>query len=303
MIKQHTLKSEIRTQGIGLHTGRTVRLVLRPAPANHGIVFRRIDLTPAVSIPAKANAVGDTRLSTSLIKDGVRISTIEHLMAALAGLGVDNCMVEVNADEIPIMDGSAQPFVELIEAVGLQEQKAPKVFVRILKEISVQQGDKTAKLLPYAGFKMQFGIEFNHPVFENNPLTTTLEVNQHSFRQQVAAARTFGFTHEIDQLRAQGLIKGGSTANAIVIGEQGVLNEEGLRSQDEFVKHKVLDALGDLYVLGHSLLGEFQAFKSGHHLNNLLLRELLRQPDAWEFVTSSADHRYTQPALKSLIAA
>lgn len=303
MIKQHTLKSEIRTQGIGLHTGRTVRLVLRPAPANHGIVFRRIDLTPAVSIPAKANAVGDTRLSTSLIKDGVRISTIEHLMAALAGLGVDNCMVEVNADEIPIMDGSAQPFVELIEAVGLQEQKAPKVFVRILKEISVQQGDKTAKLLPYAGFKMQFGIEFNHPVFENNPLTTSLEVNQHSFRQQVAAARTFGFTHEIDQLRAQGLIKGGSTANAIVIGEQGVLNEEGLRSQDEFVKHKVLDALGDLYVLGHSLLGEFQAFKSGHHLNNLLLRELLRQPDAWEFVTSSADHRYTQPALKSLIAA
>jgi len=303
MIRQRTLKNEIRTSGIGLHTGHQVRLTLRPAPANHGIVFRRIDLCPVVSIPAKAEFVGDTKLSTTLIKDGVRISTVEHLMAALSGLGIDNAIVEVNADEIPIMDGSASPFVVLIEAAGIQELRAAKTFVRIRREITVRDGDKFASFTPFYGFKVNFGIEFDHPVFRDQTLNASVDFSTASFAKEISRARTFGFAQEIEQLRAQGLIKGGSVANAIVIDSAGIVNEDGLRYEDEFVKHKVLDAVGDLYMLGFSILGEYRAFKSGHGLNNRILRELLRCPDAWEYVTFEGSQESPISYVKPLIAA
>lgn len=285
MIRQRTLKNEIRATGVGLHTGKKVLLTLRPAPVDSGIVFRRVDLNPAVEIKAKAENVGDTTLSTTLVNGDVRISTVEHLLSALAGLGIDNAIVEVSADEVPIMDGSAGPFVFLIQSAGIQEQKAPKRFIRIKKTVTVSEGDKTASFRPFDGFKVSFAIDFDHPVFRDRSLRASVDFSSTSFVKEVARARTFGFMHEIEYLRSKGLAKGGSVNNAIVIDKYRVLNEEGLRYEDEFVKHKVLDAIGDLYLLGYSLIGEFDAFKSGHGLNNKSIRELMSQKDAWEMVT------------------
>ena len=284
MIRQRTLKNAIKATGIGLHTGQKVYLTLRPAPENTGIIFRRVDLEPAVEIPAKAENVGDTLLSTSLVKGEVKVSTVEHLLSAMAGLGIDNAIVELNAPEVPIMDGSAGPFVFLIQSAGIQEQSKAKQFIRIKREITVKDGDKIASFKPFNGFKVSFGIDFDHPVFSNNSLKATVDFSSTSFVREVSRARTFGFIHEIEYLRSKGLAKGGSVDNAIVIDEYRILNEDGLRYHDEFVKHKVLDAIGDLYLLGNSLIGEFQAYKSGHALNNKSLRKLIAEKDAWEVV-------------------
>lgn len=285
MIKQRTLKNEIRATGVGLHTGQKIFLTLRPAPVNAGIIFRRVDLTPVVEIQALAENVGDTTLSTTLVNGDVRVSTVEHLLSAMAGLGIDNAIVEVSADEVPIMDGSAGPFVFLIQSAGIQEQNAPKKFIRIKREVTVTDGDKTATFLPFDGFKVSFSIDFDHPVFKERKLSASVDFSSTSFVKEVSRARTFGFMHEIEYLRSKGLAKGGSVDNAIVVDKYRILNEDGLRYEDEFVKHKILDAIGDLYLLGNSLIGEYRAVKSGHGLNNKSLRELIRQTDAWEFVT------------------
>lgn len=285
MIKQRTLKNAIRTSGVGLHTGDQIHLTLLPAPVDTGIVFRRVDLNPPVEIKAAAENVGETTLSTCLIKDDVRVSTVEHLMSAMAGLGIDNAIVELNAPEIPIMDGSAGPFVFLIQSAGVQEQNAPKKFVRIKKEVTLKDGDKFASFVPFDGFKVSFSIEFDHPVFKDRRPQTELEFSSSTFVKDISRARTFGFMHEIEYLRSKGLARGGSMDNAIVVDQYRILNEDGLRFEDEFVKHKVLDAIGDLYMLGHSLICEYKAHKSGHSLNNRALRLLIEQPDAWEWVT------------------
>ncbi len=289
MIKQRTLKNEIRATGVGLHTGRKVFLTLRPAAVDTGIVFRRVDLDPVVEIQAKAENVGDTTLSTSLVSGDVRVSTVEHLLSAMAGLGIDNAVVELSAEEVPIMDGSAGPFVFLIQSAGIQEQNAPKRFVRIKKTVTVKEGDKVASFKPFNGFKVSFTIDFDHPVFKERTLDATVDFSSTSFVKEVSRARTFGFMHEIEYLRSKGLAKGGSVNNAIVIDKYRILNEDGLRYEDEFVKHKVLDAIGDLYLLGYSLIGEYQAYKSGHGLNNQSIRELMKQKDAWEMVTFEDD--------------
>lgn len=302
MIKQRTLKNEIRATGVGLHTGQKVYLTLRPAPVDSGIVFRRVDLNPMVEIQAKAENVGDTTLSTTLVAGDVRISTVEHLLSAMAGLGIDNAVVEVSADEVPIMDGSAGPFVFLIQSAGIQEQNAPKKFIRIKKPVTVSDGDKTASFLPFDGFKVSFTIDFDHPVFQGKKLDATLDFSSTSFVKEVSRARTFGFMHEIEYLRSKGLAKGGSVDNAIVVDKYRILNEDGLRYEDEFVKHKVLDAIGDLYLLGTSLIGEFRAFKSGHGLNNASLRELISQRDAWEFVTFDKEDAAPISYIKPLLA-
>jgi UDP-3-O-[3-hydroxymyristoyl] N-acetylglucosamine deacetylase len=285
MIKQRTLKNEIRATGVGLHTGQKIFLTLRPAPANTGIIFRRVDLNPVVEIEARAENVGDTTLSTTLTNGDVRVSTVEHLLSAMAGLGIDNAIVEVSADEVPIMDGSAGPFVFLIQSAGIQEQSAAKKFIRITKEIAVTDGDKSATFVPFDGFKVSFTIDFDHPVFKGRKATSSIDFSSTSFVKEVSRARTFGFMHEIEYLRSKGLAKGGSVDNAIVVDKYRILNEDGLRYEDEFVKHKILDAIGDLYLLGNSLIGEYRAVKSGHGLNNKSLRELIRRTDAWEFVT------------------
>ncbi len=285
MIKQRTLKNEIRATGIGLHTGKKVYLTLKPAPANAGIVFHRVDLNPVVKIEAKPENVGDTTLSTTLVNKDVRISTVEHLLSAMAGLGIDNAIIEVSSDEIPIMDGSASPFVFLIQSAGVQEQNAAKQFIRIKKSITVREGDKIASFHPYEGFKVSFAIDFDHPVFIDRSLSATLDFSSTSFVKEVSRARTFGFMDEIEYLKSKGLAKGGSIDNAIVIDQNKILNEDGLRYKDEFVKHKVLDAIGDLYLLGYSLIGHFDAYKSGHSLNNKSIRALMLQTDAWEMVT------------------
>lgn len=285
MIKQRTLKNEIRATGVGLHTGQKIYLTLRPAPVDSGIVFRRVDLDPIVEIEAKATNVGDTTLSTTLMKGDVRVSTVEHLLSAMAGLGIDNAIVDLSAAEVPIMDGSAGPFVFLIQSAGILEQPAAKKFIRIKKEITVTDGDKVATLLPFDGFKVSFTIDFDHPVFKGKKLDAVVDFSSTSFVKEISRARTFGFMHEIEYLRSKGLAKGGSVDNAIVVDKYRIVNEDGLRYEDEFVKHKILDAIGDLYLLGNTLIGEFKAFKSGHGLNNLVLRELLRQPDAWEVAT------------------
>jgi len=285
MLKQRTLKTIVRATGIGLHTGQKISISLKPAAADTGIVFRRVDLDPPVEIGGFAKNVGETTLSTCLIKDDVRVSTVEHLMSAFAGTGIDNAIVELDAAEIPIMDGSAAPFVFLIQSAGICELDAPKKFVRVKKEIILCEGDKVASFIPYEGFKITFSIEFNHPVFQGQVLDTTVDFSSQSFVSQVSRARTFGFMHEIEFLRSKGLARGGSFDNAIVVDEYKILNEDGLRSEDEFVKHKVLDAIGDLYMLGHGLICEFKAHKSGHAMNNRVLRQLIDQPDAWEYVT------------------
>ncbi|WP_323815331.1 UDP-3-O-acyl-N-acetylglucosamine deacetylase [Cellvibrio sp. NN19] len=285
MIKQRTLKNAIRTTGVGLHTGDQIHLTLLPAPVDTGIVFRRVDLSPPVEIKATAHNVGETTLSTCLIKDDVRVSTVEHLMSAMAGLGIDNAIVELNAPEIPIMDGSAGPFVFLIQSAGVQEQNAPKKFLRVKKEVTLKDGDKFATFTPFDGFKVSFSIEFDHPVFKDRRPQAELDFSSSTFVKDISRARTFGFMHEIEYLRSKGLARGGSMDNAIVVDQYRILNEDGLRFEDEFVRHKVLDAIGDLYMLGNSLLCEYKAHKSGHSLNNRALRLLLDQPDAWEWVT------------------
>lgn len=285
MIKQRTLKNIVRATGVGLHTGEKVYLTLRPAAPNTGIVFRRIDLERVVEIKADPYAVKDTRLSSCLEKDNARVQTVEHLMSALAGLGIDNVYVDLSAGEVPIMDGSASPFVFLIQSAGIEEQAAAKKFIRILKPIEVKSDDKWVKFEPYQGFRVDFSIDFNHPVFADSNRRVQVDFEHTSFVKEVSRARTFGFMQDVETLRSQGLALGGSLDNAIVMDEYRVLNSDGLRYEDEFVKHKALDAIGDLYLLGRPLIGAFTAFKSGHALNNQLLRSLLEHKDAWEEIS------------------
>ena len=285
MIRQRTLKNVIKATGVGLHTGDKVFLTLRPAAANTGIVFRRVDLPEPVEIEARPQNVGETTLSTTLVKGSVRISTVEHLLSALAGLGIDNAYVDVSAAEVPIMDGSAGPFVFLIQSAGVEEQNVPKRFIRIKRALRVEDGDKWACFEPYDGFKVTFTIDFDHPAFRSDTQTASIDFSSTSFVKEVSRARTFGFMRDIEALRKRRLALGGSMDNAIVVDNYRILNEDGLRYADEFVKHKILDAIGDLYLLGHSLIGSFTGYKSGHGLNNQLLRELLTQKDAWESVT------------------
>ena len=289
MLSQRTLKNVIRATGVGLHTGKKVLVTLRPAGPDVGIVFRRVDLDPVVEIPARAEFVGDTSLSTSLLRDGVRISTVEHLLSAFAGLGIDNAYVDLSAAEVPIMDGSAGPFVFLLQSAGFQEQNAPKRFIRIKKSISVRDGDKWARFEPFSGFKVAFAIEFDHPFFQQTSKHAEIDFSTTSFVKEVSRARTFGFMREVEWLRSRNLALGGSLDNAVVVDDYRVLNEDGLRYEDEFVKHKILDAIGDLYLLGHSLIGAFHGHKSGHELNNQLLRKLLATRSAWEQVTFDAN--------------
>lgn len=285
MIRQRTLRSISQATGVGLHSGLKVNLELRPAPVDTGIVFRRVDLAPPVEIRADAHAVGDTRLASCLSSNGVTISTVEHLMSALAGLGVDNVFVDVDAPELPIMDGSASTFVYLIQQAGIVEQPAAKKFIRVLETVEVSDGDKWAKLEPYEGFSLDFSIEFRHPAIERTGTQVKIDFARQSYVNDVARARTFGFMHEVEYLRQHGLAQGGSLDNAIVMDEYRVLNSDGLRYADEFVKHKVLDAIGDLYILGHPLLAAFSAHKSGHALNNALLHALLARQGTWEWAT------------------
>jgi len=285
VIQQRTLKNLIRATGVGLHTGEKVFLTLRPAAPDTGIVFTRVDLPHPVEIKADPYAVGDTRLSSCLVKDGVSISTVEHLMSALAGLGIDNVYIDVTAPEVPIMDGSAGPFVFLLQSAGIEEQNAPKKFIRILKTIDVSDGDKWVRLAPYHGFKIDLAIDFAHPVFEHGRQSVTIDFSSTSFIKEVSRARTFGFMQDVETMRAHGLALGGSLENAIVMDEYRILNNDGLRYDDEFVKHKALDAIGDLYLLGHPLIGAFSGYKSGHALNNQLLRRVLQDSQAWESVS------------------
>lgn len=285
MIRQRTLKNVIRATGVGLHTGKKVFLTLRPAPANSGINFRRVDLEPAIEIPASPEYVGDTSLSTTLVKDNVRISTVEHLLSALAGFGIDNAYIDLSADEVPIMDGSAGPFVFLIQSAGVEEQDVAKKFLRIKKPVRVEAEGKWAMFEPFDGFKVGFTIEFDHPVFNDTNCQAEIDFSTTSFVKEVSRARTFGFMRDVELLRENNLALGGSLDNAVVVDDYRILNEDGLRYEDECVKHKILDAIGDLYLLGHSLIGSFKGFKSGHALNNALLRELLINEETWELVT------------------
>ncbi len=285
MVRQRTLKNVIRATGVGLHTGEKVYLTLRPAPVDSGIVFHRVDLDPVVEVPARAGSVSDTRLSTTIEKDGVKISTVEHLMSAFAGLGIDNAVVELSAPEVPIMDGSAGPFVFLLQSAGVVEQQKRKQFMRITKPLMIEEGDKWVKFSPFNGFKVSFVIDFDHPILQNSTQVAAIDFSTTSFVKEISRARTFGFMDDLEALRNAGLAQGGSFDNAIVMDAFHVLNEEGLRYEDEFVKHKVLDAIGDLYLLGHPLIGEFSARKSGHALNNKLLRQLITDQSAWELVS------------------
>lgn len=285
MIKQRTLKNTIRATGVGLHTGDQVYLTLHPAEPDSGIKFRRVDLDEPVVIDATPENVGETILSTTLVQGDVKISTIEHLLSAFAGLGIDNAMIDVTSAEVPIMDGSAGPFVFLLQSAGVKDQDSPKQFIRIKREIRIDDGDKWASFKPFDGFKVTFTIDFEHPAFGGDVQTATMDFSTTSFVKEVSRARTFGFMKDIEMLRQNNLALGGSLDNAIVVDENEILNEDGLRCTDEFVKHKILDAIGDLYLLGHSLIGEFEGHKSGHDLNNKLLRKLLEEKDAWEMVT------------------
>lgn len=301
MVKQKTLKSLVRTVGIGLHSGAKVELVLRPAAPDTGIVYRRTDVEPPVDIRATAEAVVDVRMATTVGRDGVIVGTVEHLSSALAGLGIDNCYVDVDAPEIPIMDGSAASFVFLIQSAGIAEQNSPRRFLRVKKAIEVVDGDKWVKLEPHFGFKLRFSIDFNHPAIDATAQAVEVDLAEEPFVQSVARARTFGFVNEVEALRAMGLALGGSFENAIVMDEYRVLNTDGLRSGDEFAKHKLLDAMGDLYVVGMPIIGAYSAHKGGHALNNRLLRELLADTEAFEVVSfeepSTAPRAYLQPAL------
>src|SRR5687767_6593343 len=284
MLKQRSLKSLIRASGVGLHTGQKVRIVLRPAPPDTGVVFRRIDLATPVDLPARAELVGEARLASTLIKDGVKVHTVEHLMSALSGLGIDNIYVDLDAPELPIMDGSASPYALLLQQAGIEEQSAPKRFLRVKKSVEVREGDKWARLEPYEGFKLSFSIEFRHPVIERSTQSVTFDFAETPYLKEIARARTFGFMQEVEDLKGSGLALGGGLDNAVVLDEYGVLNSEGLRFADEFIRHKLLDAIGDLYLIGGPLLGAFTAHKSGHALNNRLVRAALADSAALETV-------------------
>jgi UDP-3-O-[3-hydroxymyristoyl] N-acetylglucosamine deacetylase len=284
MLKQRTLKSLIRAAGVGLHTGQRVRIALRPAPPDTGVVFRRIDLASPVDIPARADLVGDTKLCSGLVQGEVKVYTVEHLMSALAGLGIDNVYVDLDAPELPILDGSASPFVFLLQQAGLEEQAAPKRFLRVKKTVEVREGDKWARLEPYQGYKLSFSIEFRHPVIERSTQSVTVDFAETSYLKEIARARTFGFMNEVEDLKGSGLALGGGLDNAVLLDEHEVLNSEGLRFADEFIRHKLLDAIGDLYLLGRPLLGAFTAHKSGHALNNRLARAALAEAGALETV-------------------
>lgn len=304
MLKQRTVKNLVKTIGVGLHSGTKVELTLRPAAPDTGIVFRRVDLNPAVDFPVSAASVGDTRMASTLIKDGAKVSTVEHLMSACAGLGIDNLHIDVSAEEIPIMDGSASSFVYLLQQAGLQEQNAAKKFIRVIKSVEIREGhgaaEKWARLDPFDGFKLNFFIEFNHPAVDGTSQRAEVDFSQVSYVRDVARARTFGFMQDVETLRGLGLARGGSLENAIVMDEYRILNKDGLRYDDEFVRHKILDAIGDLYLVGHPLLASYAAHKSGHGLNNQLLRVLLAQPDAYEIVSfdtpESAPRAYAEQA-------
>ena len=289
MLKQRTVKQVVKTIGVGLHSGTKVELTLRPAAPDTGIVFRRVDLNPPVELPASAGGVGDTRMASTLTREGAKVSTVEHLMSACAGLGIDNLYIDLTAEEIPIMDGSASTFVFLLQQAGLQEQNAPKKFIRVKKSVEVREGsgaqEKWARLEPYNGFKLKFFIEFNHPAVDGTGQTAEVDFGSESYIKEIARARTFGFMQDVETLRGMGLARGGSLENAIVMDEYRILNPDGLRYGNEFVRHKILDAIGDLYLVGHPLLASYVAHKSGHGLNNQLLRALLEQPDAYEIVS------------------
>jgi UDP-3-O-[3-hydroxymyristoyl] N-acetylglucosamine deacetylase len=304
MLKQRTVKNLVKTTGVGLHSGTKVELTLRPAAADTGIIFRRVDLTPIVEFPASAGIVGDTRMASTLVKNGARVSTVEHLMSACAGLGIDNLIIDISAEEIPIMDGSASSFVYLLQQAGLQEQAASKKFIRVKHTVEVRQGhgaaEKWARLDPYNGFRLKFFIEFNHPAVDGTSQNAEVDFSEVSYVKDVARARTFGFMQDVETLREMGLARGGSMGNAVVMDEYRILNSDGLRYEDEFVRHKILDAIGDLYLVGHPLLATFTAHKSGHALNNLLLLKLLEQPDAYDIVSfdspETAPHSYVRQA-------
>ncbi|OGA74915.1 MAG: UDP-3-O-[3-hydroxymyristoyl] N-acetylglucosamine deacetylase [Betaproteobacteria bacterium RIFCSPLOWO2_12_FULL_65_14] len=280
MFRQRTLKSLVSASGVGLHTGQKVRITLRPAPVDTGVVFRRVDLPSPVDIPARAELVGEARLASTLVKGNVKVHTVEHLMSALGGMGVDNAYVDLDAPELPIMDGSASPFVLLLQQAGIEEQAAPKKFLRVARRVEVKDGDKWARLDPYDGFRLSFSIEFRHPVIERSTQAVTVDFAETSYLKEIARARTFGFMHEVEDLRDSGLALGGGLDNAVVLDEYRVLNSEGLRFADEFIRHKLLDAVGDLYLLGRPLIGAFTAHKSGHALNNCLLRAALADAGA-----------------------
>ncbi len=304
MVYQRTLKHEVGAKGVGLHTGEPVGLTLRPAPVNTGIVFRRVDLDPIVEVPALVDYVSDTILSTNLYKDGARIATVEHLLSSFAGLGVDNVFVDLTTSELPIMDGSSAPFVFLIQSALIQEQSALKRFIRVKRKVTVKDGDKTATLTPYDGFKIDFTIDFgDHPVLSRSAKQMVMDFSTNSYVKEISRARTFGFLSEYEQLREQNLALGGSLANAILVDKYRIMNEDGLRYEDEFVKHKVLDAMGDLYLLGSSLLGQFTGYKSGHTLNNKLLFKLLEMKSAWEYVvfddSAKSPIRFADPVLET----
>ncbi len=296
VIRQRTLKNTIRATGVGLHTGKKVYLTLSPAPVDTGIVFRRTDITPAAVIPCDPSGVRNTQLATRLYNsDDHHVSTIEHLMAAFAGLGIDNCQVDVSANEIPIMDGSAAPFVFLIQSAGIEEQLAAKKFIRIKKPVEVRVDDKWARFEPFNGFKVDFTIDFNHPVFEKDSQRLCVDFSSTSFIKEISRARTFGFMRDIEELRKRDLALGGSMENAIVIDDYRVLNVEGLRYKNEFVRHKILDGIGDIYLMGHSMIGAFSGYKSGHGLNNLLVREMFKQENCWEKVVFEGENARTSP--------
>jgi UDP-3-O-[3-hydroxymyristoyl] N-acetylglucosamine deacetylase len=284
MVGQRTIRNSIRATGVGLHTGRRVLMTVRPGVPDSGIVFQRTDLLGAPDIPARASNVGETTLGTTLVQGEAKVSTVEHLLSAFAGLGIDNARVELNAPEVPIMDGSAGPFVFLLQSAGIEEQPVPKRFTRIKRTVRVEEGDKWAQFDPYEGFKVNFEIEFDHPIFKRRMQRATMDFSTTSFLKEISRARTFGFMRDLEMLRSHNLALGGTLENAIVLDDSKVLNEGGLRYEDEFVKHKILDAIGDLYLLGHSLIGEFSGHKSGHGLNNRLLRALQAEPSAWEEV-------------------
>ncbi|MBK9495402.1 MAG: UDP-3-O-(3-hydroxymyristoyl) N-acetylglucosamine deacetylase [Alphaproteobacteria bacterium ADurb.BinA280] len=304
MIKQRTLRNAIRATGVGIHSGRKVYMTMRPAAVNTGIVFRRIDLAEPVEVKAEAHRVGETTMNTALCNGDVKVSTVEHLLSALAGLGIDNCYIDLSAPEVPIMDGSAGPFVFLIQSAGIEEQNAAKRFIRIKKTVTVKDGDKWARFEPYDGFKVGFSIEFKHPAFSKSTSSAEIDFSSTSFVKEISRARTFGFMKDIEALRERNLVLGGSMDNAIVLDDYRVLNEDGLRYEDEFVRHKILDAIGDLYLAGHSLVGAFYGYKSGHHLNNQLVRTLLADAQAWELVSYDnsrpAPISFVQPAHASI---
>ncbi len=302
MIRQRTLKSIVQTTGVGIHSGHKVTLTLRPAAANTGVIYRRTDLNPPVDFPANADSVRDTMLCTALVnEEGVRISTVEHLNAALAGMGIDNFIIEVNAPEIPIMDGSASPFIYLLQSAGIETLNTPKRFLRIKKPVRIEDGDKWAELVPYNGFRLDFAIEFNHPAIESDQQRLVLDFSSQSFVKNISRARTFGFMRDIEYLQSQNLCLGGSFDNAIVLDDYRILNDDGLRFDNELVTHKVLDAIGDLYMCGHNIIGEMRAYKSGHALNNKLLRAVLADQEAYEWSTFEDEQQvpvtFAQPGM------